>query len=247
MTILLVEDDKNLVASLTEYLGIEGYTVCVSSSLREARNRVGDLPSMVLLDWMLPDGQGIELVREWRQQGIQTPIIFLTARVELIDKVLGLELGANDYVTKPFEPRELLARIRAQLRQPRPARESNNAVIEMASIRIDVAAHLVELRGKRVELKKMEFKLLRMFLENAGQAFSREELLTKVWGYEDYPTTRTIDTHILQLRQKLGAALFETVRGIGYRFQPKNDTSSANVLRADDNGRAKNLQDEGVS
>lgn len=168
---------------------------------------------------MLPDGQGIDLLRAWRRDGYSGPIIFLTARTELLDKVLGLELGADDYVTKPFEPRELLARIRARLRAHAPVPVPAPRHLAIHDIRLCPDTRDVTFEGQPVVLSRMEFGLLELLMENPGRVFSRDELLARVWGYESYPTTRTVDNHVLKLRQKLAPELFESVRGIGYRLR----------------------------
>jgi DNA-binding response OmpR family regulator len=220
--ILLVEDEVNVSGPLADYLAKEGFRVARAGTLAEAETRLEEArPELVLLDWMLPDGQGIELLKRLRARGLEVPTILLTARAELVDKVLGLELGANDYVTKPFEPRELVARIRVQLRAAEPGARApvGESPLERAGIRMEPRSREVRYEGKMLELTKTEYELLRVFLENPNQVFSREELLKQVWGYEQYPTTRTVDTHILQLRQKTKALLFETVHGIGYRFR----------------------------
>jgi len=223
--ILLVEDEPGVREPLANYLIKEGYEVSLAKTLKEADSLVGENPDLVLLDWMLPDGQSIELLKKWRECGIKTPVILLTARAELIDKVLGLEFGANDYVTKPFEPRELLARVRVQLRLVqssggKPSVAEGN-VIEKVGITLDQKNRLASFQKKTLELTKTEFELLLLFMENPDQVFSREELLRQVWGYDQSPTTRTVDTHILQLRQKTSAELFQTVHGVGYRFCTK--------------------------
>lgn len=218
--ILLIEDEENVRIPLEDYLRREGFTLSSAISCSEARKKIQSSPyDLILLDWMLPDGQGIDLIRSWRSEGIQTPALFLTARAELVDKVLGLELGANDYMTKPFEPRELLARIRVHLRGKGTRASDLQPSFEVGGIVFNLSERRVRFRGREVELKKTEFELLRLFIEYPNQVFSREELLKKVWGYDSYPTTRTVDTHILQLRQKFAAELFETVHGIGYRFR----------------------------
>ncbi len=225
--ILLVEDEPNVAEALCRFLTAEGLLVRPAVDAAGAEREVqAQMPELVLLDWALPDRPGIELLRGWRERGLKFPVIMLTARAELIDKVLGLELGADDYVTKPFEPRELLARIRARLRSAsEPARTSLTAA--SGALVIDTAAHEVRWRGVLVELTRMEFGLLRLLVEERNKVFSRDELLNRVWGFEAFPTTRTVDTHMLQLRQKLAAEIFETVRGVGYRFRdvpvpPKN-------------------------
>jgi Response regulators consisting of a CheY-like receiver domain and a winged-helix DNA-binding domain len=169
---------------------------------------------------MLPDGQGIDFLKEMRGEHPQMPIIMLTAKTELIDKVLGLESGANDYITKPFEPRELIARIRVQLRENKGTSEKEVKVIEVHSLKIDLEKRDVIFGDKPLELTKMEYDLLRLLAESPGRVFSREEILNKVWGFENYPSTRTVDTHVLQLRQKISEDMIETMRGIGYRLKP---------------------------
>jgi DNA-binding response OmpR family regulator len=231
--ILLVEDEVNVRKPLEDFLCKEGYQVLLANSLVEADEKIKGCPDLILLDWMLPDGQGIEQLKKWRHDGVHTPVILLTARADLVDKVLGLELGANDYVTKPFEPRELIARIRVQLRQNSIAQNSTNQsderqLYESSGISINVKTHEALYLGKSISLAKTEFELLRVFLENSNQVFSREELLKQVWGYDQYPTTRTVDTHVHQLRQKTKSALFETVHGIGYRYRPEKNHPEEN-------------------
>ena len=199
----------------------EGFEVVLARSLAQARAEMGQCGfGILVLDWMLPDGQGIDLLREIRVSHPRLPVLMLTARAELVDKVVGLETGANDYITKPFEPRELIARIRVQERLvalPAATGPAEERLI-VAGIELHLAAREARYRGELVSLTKMEFDLLRLLCENPGRVFSREELLNRVWGYERFPTTRTVDTHVLQLRQKFSDELFETVRGIGYRL-----------------------------
>lgn len=215
--LLLVEDEENLRVSLSQYLAKEMFDVICASSLDEARQGLDKNPDLVILDWMLPDGEGVELLKEWRKADVALPVILLTARSEVIDKVLGLEFGANDYLTKPFETRELLARIRVQLRSmSNPARTSQ---IFYKDIEMNLTRREVQFRRSAISLTKMEFELLKLFMENPNQVFSRDELLNRVWGYEQFPTTRTVDMHVLQLRQKLEEEMFETVRGVGYRLK----------------------------
>jgi DNA-binding response OmpR family regulator len=220
--ILLVEDDTNLGASLSKYIRGEGYDVTLCENLAQAREKAREAHHLVILDWMLPDGQGIDFLRELRAQKSVIPIIMLTARSELIDKVIGLESGADDYITKPFEPRELVARIRVQLRSSNHKRESVGAGVELIEVEdlcLDLARREVTFQGQKIEFTKMEFDFLKLLAESPNRAFSREEILNKVWGYENYPSTRTVDTHVLQIRQKLRDDLIETVRGIGYRLR----------------------------
>lgn len=217
--ILLIEDDQSLGESLVKYLKNEGFSVHWCLRLSEAKEKMNDLLSLdlILLDWMLPDGQGIDFLKMIRAQKNSVPVIMLTARTDLLDKVIGLESGSNDYMTKPFEPRELIARIRVQLRMLQQS-ESDPILIERKDLKIHTTEREVFYKNKEVYLTKMEFDLLKLFAENPGRPFSRDELLNKVWGFEFSSSTRTVDTHVLQLRQKFEEDLIETVRGIGYRF-----------------------------
>lgn len=223
--LLLVEDDQMLQESIQECLKIEGFEVILSSSLKEAQICLKENPDLVILDWMLPDGQGIELLRDLNRDQDRIPTIMLTARSDLIDKVLGLEMGADDYITKPFELRELVARIRVQLRKQlstlNPQLSLNESCLVAHGITMNLSSMRVEYEGNEVNLTKMEYSLLKMFLESPGQVFSRDELLDQVWGLR-YPTTRTVDMHIKQLRHKFHSELFETVHGTGYRFRSKS-------------------------
>jgi DNA-binding response OmpR family regulator len=224
--ILVVEDDINLANSLSEYLIREGFDVETVSKVKDAKEKLLKPVDLLILDWMLPDGQGVDLLRSIRQKGSLIPTIILSARAELVDKVMGLELGANDYMTKPFEPRELLARARGLIRNKNSSTLENaldsNSTLNIAGIHMNLTNREVSFRGCQIQLSKVEFDLLKVFLQNPNQVFSRDELLNKVWGYNSYPSTRTVDTHILQLRQKFADELFETLRGVGYKFCPKN-------------------------
>lgn len=214
--ILLVEDERGIAQPLERLLAAEGYEILAASSVAAATQRMHDKPDLVVLDWMLPDGQGIDLLKRWREDALSLPVIFLTARHELVDKVLGFEFGADDYLTKPFEPRELLARIKARLRASALAAPQKQLAYD--ELAMDLDAHQVKFRDQTVDLTRMEFALLKLFLENVGKVFSRDEILNLVWGFDAYPTTRTVDTHVLQLRTKLKPEYFETVRGVGYRL-----------------------------
>ena len=217
--ILLVEDDHSLGSSLQSFLKSEGYDVTWVQTIDAATKHDKDDTNLIILDWMLPDGQGIDLLKELRHNNIKTPIIMLTARSELLDKVLGLESGANDYLTKPFEPRELLARIRVQTRTGNSQQKTDTTdIVTNGDVAMNLSTREVTSKKQLIELTKMEFDLLRLFLESPQKAFSREEILNTVWGYDSYPTTRTVDMHVLQLRQKIGTEKIETIRGIGYRF-----------------------------
>jgi len=211
--VLVVEDEPEIQASLRSLLEREGYRVSVAGSVAEGRKALEANVDLMLLDWRLPDGEGIDLLRELRKTS-DLPVVMVTARVDVIDKVLGLEIGADDYVTKPVEPRELLARVRARLR----VKTKESKALEHNGVRLDLDSRAVTFEGRTIEMTRMEFNLLQLLVEHPGRVFSREELLNKVWGYERTPTTRTVDTHIVQLRTKLRADLIESMRGIGYRF-----------------------------
>ncbi len=219
--ILVIEDDAALGPSIVEGLNREGFSADLKTTLASGEKAWNQGSySLILLDWMLPDGQGIDLLKRQTQAGRSVPVILLTARSDVIDKVLGLETGAEDYVTKPFEPRELIARIRSRIRSStqKAGLGPQSSTLQEGRIKLLLEERKTLLDGQDVVLTKMEFDLLRMLMENPGKVFSREELLNQVWGFENYPTTRTVDTHVLQLRTKLVDAYFETVRGIGYRF-----------------------------
>lgn len=213
--LLLVEDEAELAASLVKFLESDGFSVVHCATFREAAAMDVSHISLALLDWQLPDGRGIDVLQLWRKAGWDRPVIMLTARAHLADKVLGLELGADDYVTKPFEPLELMARIRVRLRTVK----EKPLQLSVAGIEIDESARHVTFKGQPIALTKLEYELLVYLAKHPGKVFAREELLNTIWGYENFPTTRTIDTHMLQLRQKFDPELFETVRGIGYRLK----------------------------
>lgn len=216
--VLLVEDDKNISGSLASYLQNEGYFVTTADCISNARHAMGTAPEIIVLDWMLPDGQGLDYLKEIRSQGNKTPIILLTARNELVDKVLGLESGADDYLTKPFEPRELITRMRVRLRDI-PLTQSNKIIYMGIEVNSDLRQ--AKYNGRDLDLTKLEFDLLKLLIESPGRVFTRESILNKVWGFENFPTTRTVDNHIVQLRQKIETDFFETVRGVGYRLVVK--------------------------
>ena len=223
--LLLVEDEPGLVMTLTDRLVAEGYEVesegDAVAGLAKATTGTFDI---ILLDVMLPGGSGFDVCRTLRQRGIQTPILMLTARGQVVDRVVGLKLGADDYLVKPFEMAELLARIEALLR--RGAAASSTTVGEtyrFGDILVDLRKAEVTRAGQPIELSAREFKLLRYFVEHRGAALSRDELLNEVWGYNAMPSTRTVDVHVAWLRQKIEdnprhPQYIHTVHGLGYKF-----------------------------
>jgi len=223
-SILLVEDEEALRMTLSDRLRSEGYVVDFAADGEEGLNKATGLPfDLIILDVMLPHRSGFDVCRDIRTAGLATPILVLTARDQTMDKVLGLKLGADDYVTKPFDTLELMARIEALLRRV-PGRTSQT-VYQLGSIRMDVLGTEVTRDGKPVSLSAREFQLLRHFMEHPGVTLSRAELLHEVWGYEDGTFTRTVDVHIASLRQKLEKdpkrpELILTVPGMGYKFKP---------------------------
>ncbi|HET7217301.1 MAG TPA: response regulator transcription factor [Vicinamibacterales bacterium] len=221
--ILLVEDEPGLVLTLTDRLTREGYSVESSSDGESGLERAAAEPfDVVLLDVMLPRLGGFDVVRELRRRGIETPVIMLTARGQVVDKVVGLKLGADDYVTKPFEMVELLARIEAKLRRT-PAVLHPAEGYQFGDIRMDFRKAEITKSGAPLDLSAREFQLLRYFIEHRGATISREELLNEVWGYNSMPSTRTVDVHVAWLRQKIEPnprhpQYVLTVHGMGYKF-----------------------------
>ena len=219
--VLIVEDEPGIVELLSYNLHAAGFETGVAQDGDEAELALAErAPDVVLLDWMLPGVSGIELCRRIRKRPAtrSTPIIMLTARSEEGDRVRGLDSGADDYVTKPFSPAEVIARLRAVLRRSRPATAEEK--LTYADVTLDLVAHRVERDGKNVHLGPTEFRLLRHFMERPGRVFSREQLLDAVWGQDVYVETRTVDVHIRRLRKALnidGAQdLIRTVRSAGY-------------------------------
>ena len=218
-TILVVEDEKNIASFVSMYLKNAGFFVRVASSGTDAlANAAAEPPSLIVLDLMLPDIDGIDVCRRIRQRS-DVPILMLTARDEDIDKIIGLEVGADDYLTKPFNPRELVARVKSILRRATPERrEFDSEVIEHAALRIDSGRREVTVDGEEVQLAPKEFDLLWELLDHKGLVLTRDQLLERVWGYTFAGDTRTVDVHVRQLRRKLGdAAPIVTVWGVGYK------------------------------
>jgi two-component system, OmpR family, alkaline phosphatase synthesis response regulator PhoP len=227
--LLLVEDEPGLVMTLTDRLAAEGYDVdtAMTAPTGLVKGSTGTF-DIILLDVMLPGGNGFDVCRELRQHGVTTPILMLTARGQIVDKVVGLKLGADDYLVKPFEMAELLARVEALLRRSAvaavaAATPAAGDTIAVGPFTIDVRRAEVRKNGTAIDLSALEFKLLRYFVEHRGAVLSRDELLNEVWGYDAMPSTRTVDVHVAWLRQKLEdnprhPQYVLTVHGLGYKF-----------------------------
>ena len=222
-TVLLVEDEESITAPLAEALGREGFETKVAGTVSESLDLAKRVrPDLVLLDVMLPDGSGFDVCRELRRSS-RVPIIMLTARGEEPDRIVGLELGADDYVVKPFSDREVVARIRAVLRRTDAMEPAGQGVLEVREVRLDPAGRVVTLAGDPVELSRKEFDLLHLLMRNAGSVVTREQLIDEVWDPNWFGSTKTLDVHVSGLRRKLGddpaaARYIHTVRGMGFRF-----------------------------
>ena len=223
--ILLVEDEESISDPLSYLLGKEGYDVAVAADgLQAISDFDSDGADLVLLDLMLPGASGTEVCRALRAKS-NVPIIMLTAKDSEIDKVVGLELGADDYVTKPYSSRELLARIRAVLRRKPEFDGETDGILEAGGVRIDVDRHVASVRGNELSLPLKEFELLEMLVRNAGRVMTRGQLIDRIWGQDYVGDTKTLDVHIKRLRAKVEndpsePVLLVTVRGLGYKFEP---------------------------
>ena len=223
--ILIIEDEPDLLRGLEMNLTAEGFE-CSTASRGDTgvEKALRERPELILLDIMLPGMNGLDVCRELRRKGFEAPIIMLTAKAEEVDRVVGLEIGADDYVTKPFGIRELLARIRVRLRRHTPAAaEESDTKLRFGNVTVDFHTHEVHRAGERVDLTAKELDVLRLLAKHRGEIVTRDLLLDKVWGYESYPTTRTVDNHILRLRQKLEADPSNprhilSIYGEGYKF-----------------------------
>ena len=221
--IFVIEDDAAVQRALRRTFESAGFDVLIASDGATAMETFcATMPRLVILDLRLPGKSGQDLCREIKHESSNVPILVLSAASDVLDKVLLLELGADDYVTKPFSPRELLARVRAALRRLNQASDKIEA-FSFDDVEVDFSRMELHRSGQLIPLTPQEFKMLRFFVNNQERAISRPELLKEVWGYQNYPTTRTVDTHILRLRQKLeqyptDPVHFRTVRGTGYKF-----------------------------
>ena len=222
--ILIVEDEKSLSEPLAFLLGREGYETTIAKDGPRGLTEFDRVaPDLVLLDLMLPGLPGTEVCREIRSRS-QVPIIMLTAKDSEVDIVVGLELGADDYVTKPYSTRELLARIRAVMRRRSDFDDDKGAVLEAGEVRMDIERHTVQVSGREVAMPLKEFELLELLLRNAGRVLTRGQLIDRVWGADYFGDTKTLDVHIKRIRSKIETrpaehVMLVTVRGLGYRFE----------------------------
>ncbi|RKD34313.1 response regulator [Thermohalobacter berrensis] len=225
--ILVVDDEEHIVELIKFNLEKNGYEVVTAFEGEEALNKVyEEEPDLVVLDLMLPGIDGIEVCKRMKRDSIteNIPIIMLTAKSEETDKVLGLEIGADDYITKPFSVRELIARVKAVLRRSKDTKKEEAQIIKVGDITIDIEKHEVSKNGEKIDLTLKEFELLKILAQNKGKVLSRNYLLDKVWGYDYYGETRTVDVHIRHLRKKIEDEnkhfkYIETIRGVGYKMK----------------------------
>ncbi|HMC73095.1 MAG: response regulator transcription factor [Acidobacteriota bacterium] len=221
--ILIVEDEPNMVAGLRDNFEFEGYQVVTApDGVAGLERALSEMPDLVILDVMMPRMSGLEVCQQLKAKRPSIPIIMLTARGQEVDKVVGLELGADDYVTKPFSIRELLARVKAVLRRAQNSPKNGDRYM-FGDVEVNLRSCQVVRKGKALDFSSKEFELLKYFLSHSGEAISRDRLLEEVWGYDRFPTTRTVDAHIVRLRQKLEPKpddphFILTVHGVGYKF-----------------------------
>ena len=223
MKILVIEDEPDIRRNLEYNISREGFNVITAGSLSEAEEVINSNSlSLILLDLMLPDGSGLDFCKKFKSNSKtdSIPIIILTAKDDEVDKVVGFELGADDYVTKPFSVRELVLRIKAILKRGQTKKEVVEVERQFGDLKIDIESHEVFVDSVQIDLTALEFKLLNQLVETRGRVQSRDQLLQDVWGYSAEVTTRTVDTHIKRLRNKLGSMgkYVQTIRGVGYKF-----------------------------
>ena len=227
MRILIVEDEIRLAEVLGEIMKENKYVVDIVNDGEEGYDYAASgIYDVIILDVMLPNMNGFDIVLKLRNNKVKTPIIMLTAKGEELDKILGLELGADDYITKPFSVRELLARVKAVLRRTNTFSESDSEIYKSKSLTVNFERHEVVVNNNKVDLSLKEFELLQILIKNKGKILKREVLLDKIWGYEYIGETRTVDVHIRYLRKKIeeddkNPRFIETIRGVGYRFNPE--------------------------
>lgn len=222
--ILVVEDEQEMSLGLKDNFEFDGHEVLLADDgVKGLEMALNSDPDLIILDIMLPKKSGFDVCKELREKGHKTPIIMLTARGQEIDKVLGLELGADDYMTKPFSVRELLARVKAVLRRISKREKEKEKLSQIGKLTVDFKHHLAYQNNEEIALSAKEFDILRYFSENSNRVIGRDELLNKVWGYEYYPTTRTVDNFIVKLRKRIekdpdNPKHIITIYGIGYKF-----------------------------
>ena len=225
--VLCIDDEQNILELLSFNLEASGYdTVTATSGTAGLEQAVSKSPALILLDLMLPDMDGTEVCRQLKAgpTTASIPIIMLTAKDSEVDKILGLELGADDYITKPFSVRELIARVKALLRRAAPQNEEEG-ILHVGGLTIDVGNYEAFRNGEKLSLTLKEFELLKLLVLRRGKVLTRDFLLDRIWGYEFYGETRTVDVHIRHIRQKLGddAHYIETIRGVGYKFNDRQE------------------------
>ena len=223
MKILVIEDEPDIRKNLEYNLAREGFAVIGAASISEAESNLSmQTFNLILLDLMLPDGSGLDLCKKIKADSKteSIPIIILTAKDDEVDKVVGFEIGADDYVTKPFSVRELILRVKAVLKRGTEKKDILEVERKFGDLRIDIDSHEVYVDDSKINLTALEFKLLRQLVDTRGRVQSRDQLLSEVWGYSSDVTTRTVDTHVKRLREKLGpmGKYVQTIRGVGYKF-----------------------------
>ncbi|MDC3113893.1 response regulator transcription factor [Gammaproteobacteria bacterium] len=228
MKILVIEDEPDIRRNLEYNLSREGFSISTAASISEANTLLASTDyNLILLDLMLPDGSGLDLCKSIKSNSDteSIPIIILTAKDDEVDKVVGFELGADDYVTKPFSVRELILRVKAVLKRGSKKKEIVEVVRQFGDLKIDVDSHEVHVDDTKINLTALEFRLLRQLVDTRGRVQSRDQLLSDVWGYSAEVTTRTVDTHVKRLREKLGpmGKYVHTIRGVGYKFARSPD------------------------
>ncbi len=228
MKILVIEDEPDIRRNLEYNLSREGFSISTAASISEANTLLASTDyNLILLDLMLPDGSGLDLCKSIKSNSDteSIPIIILTAKDDEVDKVVGFELGADDYVTKPFSVRELILRVKAVLKRGTKKKEIVEVVRQFGDLKIDVDSHEVHVDDTKINLTALEFRLLRQLVDTRGRVQSRDQLLSDVWGYSAEVTTRTVDTHVKRLREKLGpmGKYVHTIRGVGYKFARSPD------------------------
>jgi len=226
--ILVIEDEPDIRRNLEYNLSREGFSISTAASISEANTLLASTDyNLILLDLMLPDGSGLDLCKSIKSNSDTEPIpiIILTAKDDEVDKVVGFELGADDYVTKPFSVRELILRVKAVLKRGSKKKEIVEVVRQFGDIKIDVDSHEVHVDDTKINLTALEFRLLKQLVDTRGRVQSRDQLLSDVWGYSAEVTTRTVDTHVKRLREKLGpmGKYVHTIRGVGYKFARSPD------------------------